>query len=436
MTDTVYLDHAGTALYSEVQLANVYRLLGGTLLSNPHTSKNTDDLLDQVRFRVLRWLNASADDYSVVFTSGATAALKMVAECFAFSRTSADAEDETDDKNDCPRTDRGQFAYLTDNHTSVLGMRAIVNTERISGVSFSDFKTRCDLIGIEEQHDCLSVNTDPDHTNSLFVYPGQCNFSGYKYPLDAIHNLQRYGPLIPAQRQPQNTTNWFVMLDAASLVATGRLDLSRHCADFVCISFYKLFGYPTGLGALLISRRGARVLRKRYYGGGTVQIALASHDWHRKRSASPLRRLHERYEDGTVSFLSVAAVLAGFETMERLVPGATAVRIERHCYAVARHLYAGLSALRYANDAPVVRLYHDDGFESCLRQGGIVNFNVLHANGSVVGFRELAEIAEVYGVRLRTGCFCNPGACQRHLRLSDAQVIIIGYVVIIVRVYS
>lgn len=28
-------------------------------------------------------------------------------------------------------------------------------------------------------------------------------------------------------------------------------------------------------------------------------------------------------------------------------------------------------------------------------------------------------MAELHNIHLRTGCFCNPGACQRHLKLSD-----------------
>ena len=33
---------------------------------------------------------------------------------------------------------------------------------------------------------------------------------------------------------------------------TNRLDLSEVKPDFVTVSFYKMFGYPTGVGCLLI----------------------------------------------------------------------------------------------------------------------------------------------------------------------------------------
>jgi len=32
-------------------------------------------------------------------------------------------------------------------------------------------------------------------------------------------------------------------------------------------------------------------------------------------------------------------------------------------------------------------------------------------------------MASLYGIHLRTGCFCNMGACQRHLKLSAQRVI-------------
>lgn len=35
---------------------------------------------------------------------------------------------------------------------------------------------------------------------------------------------------------------WWVMLDAAKFVGTGALDLSKIEADFVALSFYKMFG--------------------------------------------------------------------------------------------------------------------------------------------------------------------------------------------------
>ena len=73
--------------------------------------------------------------------------------------------------------------------------------------------------------------------------------------------------------------------------------------DFVCVSFYKLFGYPTGLGALLARRDSLKILAegKTYFGGGTVEMHLVDKPRHQPRTAFP----EEYFEDGTLPFLQV-----------------------------------------------------------------------------------------------------------------------------------
>ena len=51
---------------------------------------------------------------------------------------------------------------------------------------------------------------------------------------------------------------WYTLLDAAKYICTSPLSLRRCPADFVPISFYKLFGYPTGLGALIVRRSSSQ----------------------------------------------------------------------------------------------------------------------------------------------------------------------------------
>lgn len=127
---------------------------------------------------------------------------------------------------------------------------------------------------------------DGRQSNSLLVYSAQCNFSGLKYPLEWIGNAHA-GALSGLVSKP--STRWYVLLDAAGFVPTNNLDLSIFKPDFVCLSFYKMFGYPTGIGALLVKNASSDVLEKVYYGGGTVDVALSSERFHRKRQV-----LHQR----------------------------------------------------------------------------------------------------------------------------------------------
>jgi len=58
-------------------------------------------------------------------------------------------------------------------------------------------------------------------------------------------------------------------------------------------------------------------------------------------------------------------------------------------------------------------------------RGPTIAFNVLRPDGSFVGYNEVAKLAElsVPPLQLRTGCFCNPGACQKALQLSDEEIL-------------
>lgn len=129
--------------------------------------------------------------------------------------------------------------------------------------------------------------TTTDDTYSLFVYPAQSNFSGTKYPLwwiDQIRNGQLNGSYNLC------SSKWFVVLDAACFASTNVLDLSTYKPDFVTISFYKMFGYPTGLGALIVKNSSVHCLNKVYYGGGTVLMAMGD-----KKLMIPRTTVHERY---------------------------------------------------------------------------------------------------------------------------------------------
>ncbi|XP_054266776.1 molybdenum cofactor sulfurase 2 isoform X2 [Macrosteles quadrilineatus] len=244
--------------------------------------------------------------------------------------------------------------------------------------------------------------------NSLFVYPAQCNFSGVKYPLSWVHKVQQ-GALDNGRSH-----RWFCLLDAATLVSTNTLDLSAVRPDFVCLSFYKMFGLPTGLGALLVRNTSTPVLHKRYYGGGTVQVAMSSKPVHVLRPS-----LHERFEDGTINYLSIIAVRHGLDWWQKV--GLTETLLSNHCFRLARYTHMRLRQLHHANNRAAVCLYADTAYDDPSTQGGIVNFNMVRDNGQFVGCIEVLNLANLHGIHLRTGCFCNPGACQRHLGMTDEQ---------------
>src|SRR5438552_2117826 len=77
----VYLDHTGGALYAESQVREHGDLLARGVFGNPHsinpTSLASTELVERARDSVLRFFNASADEYLVIFTLNASSALKL-----------------------------------------------------------------------------------------------------------------------------------------------------------------------------------------------------------------------------------------------------------------------------------------------------------------------------------------------------------------------
>uniref|UniRef100_A0A8C9W8I4 Molybdenum cofactor sulfurase n=1 Tax=Scleropages formosus TaxID=113540 RepID=A0A8C9W8I4_SCLFO len=362
--------------------------LCGNVYGNPHShnpsSRLTHDTVERVRYRILQHFNTNPDSYTVVFTSGCTAALKLVAECF-------------------PWQHRGHFSYLTDNHTSVVGMRGLATRMGATALPVTPEEVE------GRAGEC--VNPKNHEIPHLFCFPAQSNFSGRKYPVWHVRGVQA-GKLYPSCAWGGR---WFVLLDAAGLASCSPLDLQETPADFVSISFYKMFGFPTGIGALLVRNTAAAVLSKSYFGGGTAAAYLAGEDFF-----IPKPTIADRFEDGTISFLDIVAVHHGFDTLQRLTGGME--RVQLHTFGLARHTFVMLSCLRHGNGQPVAQVYSHTEYEDPSTQGAIVNFNLLDAQGTVVGYSWVGKLASLFNIQLRTGCFCNTGACQQHLSMSNQQV--------------
>ena len=113
-------------------------------------------------------------------------------------------------------------------------------------------------------------------TFSLFAFPAECNFSGQKLDFSWTGRVQ--AGALNELLGCGGDTRWMVLLDAAKHVSTSPLRLDgEHRPDFVTLSFYKMFGYPTGLGALLIRRESAACLEKKTFAGGeeSEEVLLA-----------------------------------------------------------------------------------------------------------------------------------------------------------------
>ncbi|HNV03808.1 MAG TPA: aminotransferase class V-fold PLP-dependent enzyme [Vicinamibacterales bacterium] len=361
----VYLDYTGGGLFSSSQIRRHQDLLLGSVLGNPHsgnpTSRASSGLVDEARAAVLGFFNADPAEYGVIFAANASGALKLVGESFPFGPG-------------------GRYLLTYDNHNSVNGIREYARRlgARVTYVPVCSPELRCDPDVVRAE-----LELAPAGTPCLFAYPAQSNFSGVQHPLEWVAWARERG--------------WRVLLDCAAFAPTNRLDLAGVKPDFVPLSFYKMFGYPTGIGALIYRHEALRELRRPWFAGGTITVASVQGDgWHH------LAPGHSGFEDGTVDYLSLPAVTIGLEHLASVGIDL----IHERVMALTGWLVDRLAALAHTSGARLARVF---GPTELARRGGTIAFYLLAPDGMPYDVRALEAAAGRSGISLRTGCFCNPG---------------------------
>lgn len=246
--ESCFLDHAGTAPVNQLAASLwLEEVCSGPVSENPHTDGPTHAKVQRLRDVILQYFGTTASDYSVVFTvrmlylcpsiglnshqGGATDALRKAADVF-------------------PWSERSVFASMNLNHNSTLGIREVAQEKgcRLLSFNLSKFlepsELASDLRRPPAAHGC----------HHMVAFPGECNFSGSRVPLDLITELQA--------TEYSHGSRIHVLLDAAKLCSTQALKLGTVKPSFVAVSFYKIFGWPTGLGALLVHQSVAPFLQK------------------------------------------------------------------------------------------------------------------------------------------------------------------------------
>ncbi len=374
----LYLDYTGGSLYAESQLREHLELLRRHVFGNPHSSNPTSramtELDEQARASVFEFFHASPDEYFIIFTPNASGALKLLGEAYPF-------------------TPGGHYLLTVDNHNSVNGIREFA---RAKGAAISYLPIMLPDLRVAEQELFSALEQAREDSHHLFAYPAQSNFSGVQHPLEWIEVAQARG--------------WDVLVDCASFVTTNRLDLSRWHPDFVPISFYKMFGYPTGVGCLLARKAALAKLCRPWFGGGTIWGSSVQGDGY------VFAEGEIAFEDGTINYLQLPAVEIGLKHL-------TAIDMEmihERVMCLTAWLLEQLLSLRHCNGATLVQVYgpHDTD-----RRGATIALNFLTPDGRIVDERVVEQRANKHKLSLRTGCLCNPGATEAAFQQSKAALL-------------
>lgn len=380
LKDELYLDHAGTTLYSKTLMDRFHAAMMASLYGNPHSasasSQRSTQEIEAVRIQALRYFDADPEHFDLVFTSNTTAAIKLVMEAFR------------------EQPDGFQYGYHVDSHTSIVGVRELA-----------------------KGHQCLTTDEEverwvgrDEHQNRcprLLAYPAQSNMNGRRLPLDWLMKCRE--------------NHVYCLLDAAALAATSPLSLAdtQGSPDFTVLSFSKMFGFPD-LGALIVKKDAAHLFQQRkYFGGGTVDMVVClKEQWHAKKTG----HLHEQLEDGTLPIHSILALKSAIQTQNDLFRSLQ--HVSAHVAALAEQLYEGLKALKHRNGEAACAIYKDEKstYGDLATQGPVIAFNLRDRNGQWVSNTEIEKLASIKSIHLRTGGLCNPGGIASHLNLAEWEM--------------
>lgn len=474
----VYLDYAGSSTPSLSLLTDIHNLsMKNQILANPHSSgiaaSRSIELVEKTKMKILEFFDAQAGPlygcsnvsngldramnasdyhpgYEIIFTSGATESLRIIAEHFKWTESQI-ADDNSDvvitsEKQGVNSCTKSVLVYPQNSHTSVIGMRecalakgATFHCEKTSNIldASDDLFSKWESYGKQTISSTYSsnwinnVHRKEKDVNNLLVLPLECNFGGTRL-INAKNIIQ-----LSRQRSPPNSQKWYTVLDIAKAACSEHVNLREIDPDFACISFYKIFGHPTGIGALLVKRSSWHSLtpkdkvvsslenkmQRNYFGGGGVDVVLPGADFVSLRSS--VASLHH----GTVNFRGIISLLPGFREIASL---GGMKQVSCHTKSLAIEAVKRLNSLVHKNGRKAVVIYgawskydlNTSSNDSDLIPGPTIAFNIVRGDGSFVGYSEVSKLASLYKtpIQLRIGCFCNPGACQEALCLSDDEI--------------
>jgi molybdenum cofactor sulfurtransferase len=372
----IYLDYTGGGLYAESQLRQHNRLLAEHVFGNPHSSNPTShaatELVEHAREYVLKFFNADPDEYLAIFAPNASGALKLVGESYPFPG--------------------GRYLLTFDNHNSVNGIREFAHAR---GAAVTYIPVALPDMRVDESQLERELARPSKNGNNLFAFPAQSNFSSVQHPLEWVEKAHKHG--------------WDVLLDAAAYVPTCQLDLSEVKPDFVPISFYKMFGYPTGLGALIARKEALEKLHRPWFAGGTITVASVMGDKYYMADGA------SAFEDGTLDYLNIPAVEIGLKHIESIGYDV----IHERVHSLTGWLLDNLTAMKHSTGVPLGRVYGPITTEG---RGGAVTVNFYDKDDQLIYHRLIEQKANQANISLRTGCFCNPGAGEVAMGVSRVEL--------------
>ncbi|KAG6865471.1 hypothetical protein C0991_002298 [Blastosporella zonata] len=390
-TGETYVDYMGGALFPESLIRVHTDFLSRNVMGNTHSVSNSSKLslkcADEARAAVLSFFKAPPE-YTVVFTANASGAMKLVGESFPFAGGSC-------------------YVLGTDSHNSVHGIRQYA-TYRGARVSYIQSTPNGGFDASTAKNILLRNRPrSRELAPSLFALTGQSNISNCKNPLSMIEYAESLG--------------YYTLLDAAALAPTSSFSLKEHSVDAMAVSFYKMFGFPTGVGALIVKKSFLAQLKRPWFAGGTVDVVQVP-----GTIVTRAHELHEQFEvgiliDGTINYLTLPAITDGLQFLSAYLPFlplrlSSLLHYLINSLSLLRHDTTGKPVVQILSRVPTRRLKSvGDQTET----GSMVSLIFLSPTGEMIPNSFIEYSASKQCISLRTGCMCNPGAAAAILGIQE-----------------
>ncbi|CAN1180642.1 Molybdenum cofactor sulfurase [Linum perenne] len=234
------MDDSGQFVASDVPFFTVCYKSGNLKTQLLHGGQESE-LESAMRKRVMKFMNISGKDYSMVFTANRTSAFKLLAESYPFKSS----------KKVLSVYDYESEAVEAMNKISVRKGGKVMSAE------FSWPRLRINSVKLKKM---IVRKKKKKMKRGVFVFPLHSRMTGARYPYSWMRTAQE--------------NEWHLLIDACAL---GPKDMDSFALalirpDFIVSSFYKIFGEnPSGFGCLFVKKSTIPLLED-YTGAGMVSL--------------------------------------------------------------------------------------------------------------------------------------------------------------------
>ncbi len=297
---------------------------------------------EAVRQATANFINAQ-DSSEIIFTSGTTDALNLVA--FGYAEKQLQPDDEI-------------IISVLEHHSNFIPWQRVA---RKTGAKLK-------IVGLDDQQ-----NLDMQQFSELLTE---------KTKLVAITLVSNVlGSTVDAKQIIERTHHMggVVVLDAAQAVGHLPLDVQKLDADFLAFSGHKMYG-PTGVGVLYGKRNLLEEVEPLRFGGEMADEVDAQ--------TATFQSLPLRLEAGTPNIAGILGLGAAIQYLQKI--GFTTIK--QYEQQLLNQLYQGLQQI------PAIKIY---GPRSATERQGVLSFNygTIHAH-------DVATIIDTENVAVRAGHMC------------------------------